>query len=80
MSNTRTDPFRAPVKSWAYKAASGLGGCDRQMGKATERTPCLCTAKTSDLVTNILIPRRDSREGMWTACCFIPRYGVIITP
>lgn len=44
MSNTRTDPFRAPVKSWAYHAASGSGGCDVRVGKeaSTDTVPMHC--------------------------------------
>ena len=44
ISNTRTDPFRAPVKSWAYKAAAVLGGCGERMDEEprTNTVPMYC--------------------------------------
>ena len=44
MSNTRTDPFRVPVKSWAYKAAGELGECDERTrkGDRTNTVPVYC--------------------------------------
>lgn len=44
ISNTRTDPFRAPVKSCAYKAAGGLNERGERIKKEarTNTVPIYC--------------------------------------
>jgi len=67
MSNTRTHPFRAQVKSCTYKAAGGLSERDERIGKEAKTNTVLIYCVDVGFAREHRIPRRDSRDGMWTA-------------